>query len=218
MTDAEYLFRSHERETKRIARGSYNRKCGSKSRKCALPQDHMTKGELKKLNGKVKTYNTSSKMKWKEFTEMPADLQIKYLKTLKNVYFGRQQDIADMFGIQRQSLANYICKHKLDIKFRRGATKPSEVWLNFINGEATEQETESVEETPVIEKVSVAEEPKQVPTLDTDFKVENITYRAVGNPLVVFAQIAKLIEPGTKYRVNVDIWEVKESCPDTIPF
>lgn len=213
MTDAEYLFRSQERETKRIARGSYNRKCGSKSRKCTLPQDHMTKGELKKLSGKVKTYNTNSKMKWREFTEMPMDLQIKYLKTLKNVYFGRQQDIADMFGIQRQSLANYIFRKKLDVKFRRGAKEPSEVWLNFINGEATEPKLEPAPEPAPVP----VEEPKPVKAISVEHVLENISYRATGNPLAIFAQVAKLLPDGEEFRVSVDIWKIPDGPSDRVP-
>ena len=56
MTDEEYIFRQTERERKRDGRGAFNRVCGSKSKKCSLPSDHMTRKEIIAMSGEVQTY------------------------------------------------------------------------------------------------------------------------------------------------------------------
>lgn len=223
MNDGEFLFRQTERETKRIARGSYNKKCGSKSRKCSLPSDRMTKGEWKRMNGPLKSFNPASMKKeyrWDVFTAMPLDIQKTYLQNLVENHGARVRDIADYLGTSAGNMSNFLWRKKIKLNTNQ-TRKPSLAWLDFLKADGVE-EPEPVEENPVINDVpvveAVVEEPKPTPTLDTEFKVENICYRAVGDPLVIFAQIAKLIEPGSRYRVNVDIWELKDMAPDAIPF
>lgn len=223
MNDSEFLFRQTERETKRIARGSYNRKCGSKSKKCSLPSDRMTKGEWKRMNGPVNSFNPASMKKeyrWDAFSAMPLDIQKAYLQNLVENHGARVRDIADYLGTNAGNMSNFLWRKKIKLN-TTPARKASPAWLDFLKADGVD-EPNPVEEAPTINNVpiveAVVEEPKPTPALDTNFKVENINYRAVGDPLVIFAQIAKLVEPGTKYRVNVDIWEFKESCPDSIPF
>ena len=43
-------------QKKRIARGAYHRKNGSKSKRCTLPSDYLTAAEKRKLNGEVMDY------------------------------------------------------------------------------------------------------------------------------------------------------------------
>lgn len=223
MTEGEFLFRQTERETKRIARGSYNRKCGSKSKKCSLPSDRMTKGEWKRMNGPVSSFNPASMKKeyrWDVFNALPLDIQKVYLQNLVENHGARVCDIADYLGTNAGNMSNFLWRKKIKLNTSQ-ARKPSFAWLDFLKADGVEEpepveETRDVNDVPIVE--AVVEEPKPAPAIDTDFKVENINYRAVGDPLVVFAQIVKLIEPGTKYRVNVDIWEVKEPCSDAIPF
>lgn len=223
MTEGEFLFRQTAKEAKRIARGSYNKKRGSKSRKCSLPSDRMTKGEWKRMNGPVNSFNPASMKKeyrWDVFSAMPEDIQKVYLQNLVENHGARVCDIANYLGTNAGNMSNFLWRKKIKLDTSK-ARKPSLAWLDFIKADRAEEpepvkENPDANDVPIVE--AVVEEPKPAPTLDTDFKVENINYRAVGDPLVVFAQIAKLIEPGTKYRVNVDIWEVKEPCSDAIPF
>ena len=102
---ATYLFKEHEQETKRIARGSYNKKRGSRSRKCSLPQDRMTKGEWKKMNGEVKTYNLEAPMTKADFRSMPNDLKVKYIDNMA-AKGARLKDIANMIGYSEGALSN----------------------------------------------------------------------------------------------------------------
>ena len=213
MTDAEFLFRSHEKETKRIARGSYNKKRRSKSRKCSLPHDNMTKKEWKRMNGEVVTYNTAKKMLWEEFIKMPVDLQGSYLRLLRDVHKGRQQDVADMFGVGRQTLANYVWRNKIACKFKHGTANPNQAWLDFISAREPEAPAE-----PVPVTVPQEEKPDHIPTLDLEYDLENLSYRAVGDPMVVFAQVVKLLEPGQKYRISIDIWKPKPGDQNTLTF
>lgn len=223
MTEGEFLFRQTERETKRIARGSYNRKCGSKSKKCSLPSDRMTKGEWKRMNGPVNSFNPANMKKeyrWDVFSAMPLDIQKTYLQNLVENHGARVCDIANYLGTNAGNMSNFLWRKKIKLNTSQ-ARKPSLAWLDFLKADGAE-EPEPVEETPVVNNIpiveAVVEEPKPAPVLSTDFKIKNISYRAVGDPLVILAQVAKLLEPGSNYRVCVDIGEVKEQPGSSDPF
>lgn len=103
MNEIEYVFNSDIREKKRTARGSRNKKCGAKSKKCSLPYETMKRKDLKAMNGSVINYKLSEFYSWDEFLAMPSDIQIEYinrmsehynigLSTLSVTLFGKKDD------------------------------------------------------------------------------------------------------------------------------
>lgn len=94
-------------QKKRIARGAMNK---VSHRGCTLPHEHLTKKELKKMNGEVKKYNLTQPMKWAEFRAMPIDLQRKYIKMLQDGYHVSNAMLAEMFGIIPNSVERYLAK------------------------------------------------------------------------------------------------------------
>ena len=75
MTDEEYIFRQIERERKRDGRGVFNRVCGSKSKKCSLPSDHMTRKEIIAMSGEVQTYTLNEAHLWTEIENWPDEIR-----------------------------------------------------------------------------------------------------------------------------------------------
>ena len=67
-------------QKKRIASNARRRVCGSKSKFCGLPSDHMTHAQWKKHNGEVKTVNLNQPMSWQAFKDVPNDLQKEYIQ------------------------------------------------------------------------------------------------------------------------------------------
>ena len=124
MDDSTYLFNQTSAERKRIARGAYSKKNGSKSKKCTMPSDYLTKSQKKKLNGKVSSYDLSKPMSWKDFKEMPHDLRAEYIKKLVKIGASRK-DVADMFGISIPSFAGWICRNHKGENFFVTTTKPN---------------------------------------------------------------------------------------------
>ena len=79
MNDAEYLFKSDAAEKKRNGRGAFNKKGGSKSKKCTLPGDYLTPAQKKKLSKTIIDVNLREPMTWDEFKALRPDIQKEYL-------------------------------------------------------------------------------------------------------------------------------------------
>lgn len=86
MKDEEFIFRQEVREKKRIGAGAFHKKNGSKSKKCTLPSDRLTRKEKEKLNGECKSWNLKTFYSWDEFKSMPSDIQLEYVNSLINRY------------------------------------------------------------------------------------------------------------------------------------
>ncbi len=119
MNDAEYVLKQTNTERKRVGRGAFAKKNGSKSKKCTLPSEYLTRKERKMLDGKVQTYNMSAPVPWREFKrEWPRDLQVEYLTRLEETYNARTPEIAKMFGIAPGTLQ--VFRKSLGIEWKRG--------------------------------------------------------------------------------------------------
>lgn len=86
MTDAEFIFRKEVQEKKRNGYGARNKKNGSKSKKCTLPSDYMTRKEKQALNGEVKSWDLKKFYSYEEFKQMPDDIQIEYVNSILSRY------------------------------------------------------------------------------------------------------------------------------------
>lgn len=84
---------------KNIARNAKYRKSGSKSRRCTLSHENLSKKELEAMNGPVTTYNLSKPMTWHEYKTLPPDLRAEYLRKLKVRFGPDPKHIAEMFGV-----------------------------------------------------------------------------------------------------------------------
>lgn len=97
MNTAEWEFLREVQEKKNIAHSAYHRKGGSKSRRCTLPHEKMTKGELKRMSGPVKEWQMDKFYSWSDFKAMPDDLKVEYLN-----------GITDRFGVGLNAVAKYV--------------------------------------------------------------------------------------------------------------
>lgn len=124
-------------QKKRIARGAMNK---VSHRGCTLPHEHLTKKELKKMNGEVKKYNLTQPMVWAEFRAMPIDLQRKYIKMLQDGYHATCAMLADMFGISSKTVWSYFKDNEINTITKATALKVThdkiiqEAWKTYCNG------------------------------------------------------------------------------------
>ena len=137
MTDFDYEVV----QKKRAARGAFARKCGSKSKRCKLSTDYMSRKQWEKKNGAIFTYNINKPMSWNEFKSMPVDLQCQYLKNLRLYYDVNMVMLRKMFGISQPTLRNHIDKYCSSVDFQRchGRTPESVMarWDKFLACEDT---------------------------------------------------------------------------------
>ena len=138
MNDVEFILKEDIKEKKQAGRGYYHKKNGSKSKKCRLPSDSLSKKEIEKMNGECKVYNFNKPMSYSNFCAMPVDLRIKYLEMLRDKFGANQTEISKMMGVADTTLASHRAKF-LDSKPMFRSYKHSrldvEAWNKFINGE-----------------------------------------------------------------------------------
>lgn len=176
MTDFDYDVL----QKKRTARGAQHRKGGSKSKRCTLPHELMTKKELKAMNGPMKTYNINKPMTLKEFKYLPGDLRKTYLTKLVQEFHANDSMIAEMFGCTAGNVKAY--RTALGVKSLGSGPKsqPSSEqmteWRSFLLAGAIEDNKclYGLEDSqPVTENNSPAVEDNQPVIEDNSPKVED---------------------------------------------
>lgn len=147
MTEFQYdIYRK-----KNIAHSAARRKCGSKSKKCNLSTDHMTEREWKERCGDVMSYSIGKPMTWSEFQRLPKDLKEEYLNNLIDKYSANARSIADMFGVNPNTIFRVVKSNELNVKFLKGKHPVGEkavAFQKFLDGECCLDMEQVVENVP----------------------------------------------------------------------
>lgn len=125
-------------QRKKLARMAQYRKCGSKSKRCSLSTDGMTRKQWEKRNGEVMSVKLNKPMSWEEFKALSRTLQMEYLQNLVKEYGVSARSLAAMFGKTPQTVIDYLKKNELGFKFKRGnVMKPEQrsAWETFLSGQ-----------------------------------------------------------------------------------
>lgn len=108
-SDEEYIFRKDVIDKKVISRGARHKKNGSKSKKCTLPSDYLTRKEKMKMNSEVQSWNMNALYTYDEFKEMPNDIKIEYLQALTDKYYIGVTSVSSiLFNRSRNALGQYL--------------------------------------------------------------------------------------------------------------
>lgn len=201
MNDFDYDIR----QKKNIARSARYVKNGSKSRKCSLPSDGMSRREWNERNGEIVNYNMDSPMDWNTFDSMPKDLQGEYIFGLAEKYHASQRDIADMMGVGRSKC--YIRIKELGVwpfgqrTGERASKEQKAAWSLFLgNWMGKVSAEEPVKEKPVIEK----KECKVVEKKESErVKIDKGSLSFSGKTKDIADAILRILGEG-KYIVNID--------------
>ena len=109
MTDAAFCFNDTNRERAIVKRSASKKKNGSKSKKCSLPSDKLSRKEIASMNGPVKSWKMTEFYTWDEFKSMPKDIQAEYLNYLIKQYgVGTRTISSVLFEKSASNLGNYI--------------------------------------------------------------------------------------------------------------
>lgn len=161
---AEREFSDDVRHRKSLVPSARRRKCGSKSRYCGLPSDHLTAKQWKERNGAVMIYNTRKPMTWKEFKKMPTDLQKQYLLWLSFTFRVSRAALADMFECAPKTVDRFLEEHNIDMGFARGRKMTEEQHAAFNRFRYGIPEPDEAE--------SATAEPDAAPANDSDRSAE----------------------------------------------
>lgn len=241
MPDEQYIMISDSIEKKKIAHSSHNRKthCG-KGGRVKFPSDYLSKKELKAMNGDVKSYSLNKPMTWKEFRSMPQDLQIMYIKKLRNEFGVPDIVLSKAMGVCKSSFSKAMRDLNLSLGKSAGATgkqwlnsekssKFSEYWNKFNNKKEDVIEEGSVEEkNGAVEEMDISEEFVKIGTHVTEGIVKGISKnddsstKITNDPVTIPMDGAdELFHYGTKYNSgrypSATLDQVAESEHITIP-
>lgn len=155
-------------QKKRIARGAWNRKCGSKSKRCSLPSDKLTKKQWKERCGQVMSYEFGKPMVWKEFKEMPKHIQKEYIENLIQKFSITAADLARMLDVHPHTVYKLCDSDGINIKFTRGKRMNKEQKAAFDLFLGKDQETsEPVHEELIDASEDCSEQPNDPPEFET---------------------------------------------------
>lgn len=109
LSDEEYIYRQDIKEKKSAGRGAFYKKNGSKSKKCSLPSDFMSRKEIKKLSGECNSWSMKEFYSYKDFKKMPDDLALQYVNSLINRFnIGIGIISEDVMGCTSMALKNNL--------------------------------------------------------------------------------------------------------------
>lgn len=133
MTDTEYVYRQDIQEKKATGRGIFHKKNGSKSKKCTLPSDYLSRKEKKMLNGECKIWDMKKFYSYEEFKQMPDDIQLQYcnsiinrynvgLRTVGEVVFGKAAGVLYTY-MRKKGLVKYVNKAPSGVVAAKGRAR-----------------------------------------------------------------------------------------------
>lgn len=104
----EQIFNETTRERKSCVAGARHRKNGSKSKRCVLSTDHMTRKEWEKMNSPVTTFAMNMPCTIDMLYEQSLDIQCEYIERLRNVVCLTDGEIANMLHIGIPRLSKFL--------------------------------------------------------------------------------------------------------------
>lgn len=134
-------------QKKRLAQQAKYRKRGSKSKKCPMSTDHMTKKQWIERCGKIVTIKMDSPVSWASFKELSKQTQEEYLKNLMEKYHINASSLAEMFHLTPITVRRHIATQGLAVSFPVGHSMNAEdrrAWELFLSGDAVEQSENEV--------------------------------------------------------------------------
>ena len=206
-------------QKKKLSAGARHRVCGSKSKRCGLPSDHLTPAQLKAKSGPVDRYDLNRPMGYERFKGMPDDLKVEYLNGICERFRVSVAAISvDMFGMSDATLRLYLRDNGLKVTSgRMGGKCTSErmdKWMRWLNGETpepAEQENATQEIEPAEGKDTTPEEmPQEEPqsAMQTvPFEVSEMAATFVGefDALKFMGWLSKLPMPGGSVKIRVEV-------------
>ena len=202
------------KEKKRIAQGARYKKRPKKG--CTLPSDYLTPAKLKKMNGEIMQIRMNAPMGWDEFNRIPEDLQIQYLKIMRERYLATDTMIGMMFGRSSETVRQLRMRLNVveDCGFRKLSSEQKKKnmakWEEFIKGNVKVGDDVAENEEPVIEVIdeeSVEEKPKKkglMSGFECNYELDSVmTWDEVMEELKMYP-----FPKGAKIQIHVSMGEV----------
>lgn len=116
LPDEQWAMIEDSIDKKRTAASAFKQRthCG-KGGSVKFPSDFMSKKELRAMNSEVKSYRMNAPLSWEEFKELPSDLKVSYIQSLRDKFNVPDGAIAEMFDVSLAKLTLYLKDLKLEM-------------------------------------------------------------------------------------------------------
>ena len=203
MKDETYVFISDVKEKGSIGRSARHRKTHTgKGGRVRLPSDNLSKKELKKMSGECKSYRLNEPMGWNEFKAMPDDIQITYIKLLREKFDVPDVELYKMFGTDKDTLSRYFKKLNLRVPRKNSHRKwKKEEWFAWVHG-VEKLPTPFIEEIPVEETIRT--EPEVFVEDDLPFDIVPVEEQDCVSTFVPMEQCKELEAENALLKAQID--------------
>lgn len=178
MNDERFVLQQTNKERSKMKTGAYHKKSGAKSKKCTLPYEYLSKKERKALDGIPTSWNMNWFYTWRQFKQMPKDLQIEYLENICSKYGCGLSTIGEeVFGIAAATLWNYTSNNDIHPNIKKTAGTGAKLARERLRAAVSEQR----DPKPVIHE-ELSEEPQNIPNVvetEEPAKYSKVEYAAV---------------------------------------
>lgn len=211
MTDFEYDIM----QKKRTASGAFHRKCGSKSKKCSLPSDHLTQSQWKKRNGDVIVFSMDAPISWRDFKQLAEATQKEYLSGLVGKYNASGSTLSKMMGVSHGAFLNHCKSIGFSLSGCRGRSMSQEqraAWASFLAPPIMPSQDVAVEEqTPVCEDASANITPSAPAPTQNGMMSFTVRYEGVIDPDSVANSLRSMLCGGMDGTVEI-VFRRKDVC------
>lgn len=190
-------------QRKRLAHQASHRKRGSKSKKCPMSTDYMTKKQWIERCGDVMTYQLGKPMSWNDFKKMPVHIQKEYLLDMIKRYSATASDLARMFGITATTITKHCGSSDIGISFTPGKRMPKEKRTEFeklLSGNSEEVEEPKQQTQPPICDIDMSKSTTSYGMSMTEF---SLCFEGVICPETIANSIIAMLQPGTNAKIEV---------------
>ena len=215
----DWMFNADVRAKKSTANGARHRKRGSKSKKCNLSTDGMTRKQWLERCGETMTYNMNKPMVWDEFIKLPTHIQKEYLTGLVEKYSATASDLGKMFGTNPREVSSFCKQDEIGIHFSPGKRMNKEQRDAF-DAFLYQDKKEIVEDVADdnIVRTSVKDDPTEdkqeesFTVIDIDntkasgdmaMTEFNLTFEGKFNRDMLYNSIISMIPKGTKVKMEI---------------
>lgn len=214
----DWMLNEEVRAKKSTANGARHRKRGSKSKKCNLSTDGMTRKQWLERCGEIMTYNMNKPMVWDEFIKLPTHIQKEYLTGLVEKYSATASDLGKMFGANPREVSSFCKQDEIGIHFSPGKRmnkEQREAFEAFLYQDKKEIVEDVSADNPIDVSKDVPMEDKReesCPVIDidntkasgdmamTEFK---LTFDGKFNRDMLYNSIISMIPKGTKVKMEI---------------
>ena len=194
-------------QKKRIARMAQYRKRGSKSKKCPMSTDYMTRKQWEERWGEVHTYKMDEPKSWEQFKEMPINIQQEYLAFLVKNYNVNATSLGTMFSVKPLTVRRYIETNNFGLTFKVGNSMNSaqkEKWKQFLEQSEPLPDEQAVNEQVYdYESDTKSETPQLISSMGMDMKQFSMTFQGKIDVKMIANSIISIIGQGAIGKVEI---------------